>query len=71
MALNAKVKRAAHNLKPTNKTHLAKKTFVDADGHKYHLSMFPLNFQNQRRSALEHGKMNLTNTEEMNNTTAN
>ncbi|MES9315708.1 hypothetical protein ABEQ28_12540, partial [Cutibacterium acnes] len=64
-------KRAAQNLNPTNIKHLAKKTFVDADNHKYHLSMFPLNFQNQRRSALEHGKMNLTNTEEMNNTTAN
>ncbi|WP_269984583.1 hypothetical protein [Vibrio sp. RW] len=54
LALNAKVKRAAHNLNPTNKTHLAKKTFVDADSHKYHISMFPLNFQNQRRSAQEH-----------------
>ncbi|TKF21271.1 hypothetical protein FCV52_21135 [Vibrio kanaloae] len=71
MALNAKVKRAAQNLNPTNKTHLAKKTFVDADNHKDHLSMFPLNFQNQRSSAQEHGKMNLTNTEEMNNTKAN
>ncbi|KAB0465171.1 hypothetical protein [Vibrio kanaloae] len=45
LALNAKVKQAAHNLNPTNKTHLAKKTFVDADSHKYHLSMFPLTFK--------------------------
>nr|OEF15526.1 hypothetical protein A132_16855 [Vibrio kanaloae 5S-149] len=34
LALNTKVKRTAQNLNPTNKTHLAKKTFVDADGHK-------------------------------------
>jgi len=54
MALKAKVKRAAQNLNPTNKTHLAKKTFVDADNHKYHLSMFPLNFQNQRSSVQEY-----------------
>jgi hypothetical protein len=54
MALNAKVKRTAQNLNQTNKTHLAKKTFVDADSHKYHLSMLPLNFQNQRSSAQEH-----------------
>ncbi|WP_167346773.1 hypothetical protein [Vibrio toranzoniae] len=54
LALNAKVKRTAQNSNPTNKTNLAKKSFVDADSHKYHLSMFPLNFQNQRSSAQEH-----------------
>ncbi|WP_269984071.1 hypothetical protein [Vibrio sp. RW] len=53
LALNAKVKRTAQNLNPTNKTHLVKKTFVDADNHKYHLSMFPLNFQSQRNRAQE------------------
>ncbi|PMM06258.1 hypothetical protein BCT63_07315 [Vibrio kanaloae] len=54
LALNTKVKRTAQNLNPTNKTHLAKKTFVAADCHKYHLSMFPLNVQNQRSNAQEH-----------------
>jgi len=54
LALNAKVKRTAQNLNPTDKTYLTKKTFVDADSRKYHLSMFPLNFQNQRSSVQEH-----------------
>ncbi|KAB0462021.1 hypothetical protein F7Q89_15890 [Vibrio kanaloae] len=45
MVLNAKVKRAAQNLNPTNKTHLAKKTFVDADGHKCNSQCSRLTFK--------------------------
>ncbi|TKF24739.1 hypothetical protein FCV50_22940 [Vibrio kanaloae] len=45
LALNPKVKRTAHNLNPTNKTHLAKKTFVDADSHKCNSQCSHLTFK--------------------------
>ncbi|TKF21463.1 hypothetical protein FCV52_20825 [Vibrio kanaloae] len=45
LALNAKVKRTAQNLNSTNKTHLAKKTFIDADSHKCNVQCSLLTFK--------------------------
>ncbi|NOI02641.1 hypothetical protein F0241_16220 [Vibrio kanaloae] len=45
LALNTKVKRAAQKLNPTNKTNLAKKTFVDADNHKCNSQCSHLTFK--------------------------
>nr|OEF15421.1 hypothetical protein A132_16295 [Vibrio kanaloae 5S-149] len=45
LALNTKVKRTAQNLNSTNKTNLAKKTFVDADSHKCNVQFSHLTFK--------------------------
>jgi len=45
LALNAKVKRTAQNSNPTNKTNLAKKTFVDADSHECNFQYSHLTFK--------------------------
>ncbi|KWT98906.1 hypothetical protein APQ14_19645 [Vibrio toranzoniae] len=45
LALNTKVKLTAQNLNSTNKTNLAKKTFVDADSHKCNFQCSHLAFK--------------------------